>query len=95
MWIYFKSILDRVTIIYFVDVYNVLKYTFTDRTDKLYVHVFKTDIVMAFSLQVKSCLSMKYLTFCIYRILMCIFIFFVWYTNLRIELSENISSIGR
>lgn len=64
MWIYFKSILDRVTIIYFVDVYNVLKYTFTDRTDKLYVHIFKTDIVMAFSL-VKSCLSMKYLTFCI------------------------------
>lgn len=48
MWIYFKSILDRVTIIYFVDVYNVLKYTFTDRTDKLYVHVLKTDIVMAF-----------------------------------------------
>lgn len=50
MWIYFKSILDRVTIIYFVDVYNVLKYTFTDRTDKLYVHVLKTDIVMAFFL---------------------------------------------
>lgn len=61
MWIYFKSILDRVTIIYFVDVYNVLKYTFTDGTDKFYVHVFKTDIdVMDFLFWYT--VNMKYLT---------------------------------